>query len=302
MNGTACQACGKEKAARTKREAKAIGFAELLAQHGATLIEDGYKGAHHRHRIVCASGHETVTTHTHLQQGGRPCRACARQDPKVAEAAFRARVASLGGTVVGAYVNNRTPVKLLCSEGHECQPRPGNVMLRSGFCRICAQQDSETARLAFQRRLKELRVTLVDTNWRGSFERYKAVCAAGHECFPLPSFVAQGGGPCRFCKGQIFDVFYVVRDGLRAVIKFGITSGNGRSRLRVHERDGFDDVVRLHIGLPGETAPQLERNIMATLDAARVPPVRGREYFPEAALPIVLDLVDNHPALRRTTR
>jgi hypothetical protein len=103
---------------------------------------------------------------------------------------------------------------------------------------------------------------------------------------------------CRFCKGKVWDVFYVVQDDLNDVIKFGVTSGDPRPRLGNHERDGFDQVVRLHAGLPGDTAPWLERAIISALRDAREAPVRGREYYHVRALPVVLDLVDNHPAIR----
>ncbi|MFJ1528247.1 hypothetical protein ACIOFV_07430 [Streptomyces mirabilis] len=63
-------------------------------------------------------------------------------------------------------------------------------------------------------------------------------------------------------------------------------------------RGRLDDVVRLYAGLPGDVAPELERTILAALRDAREEPVRGHEYFPARVLPLVLDLVDNHPALR----
>src|SRR3546814_17597786 len=65
--------------------------------------------------------------------------------------------------------------------------------------------------------------------------------------------------PCRRCSHRAWDVFYVVQDELNDVIKFGITSGNPKQRLAVHERDGFDQVVRIHTGLPDDVAPWLER-------------------------------------------
>ncbi|MBL0777355.1 hypothetical protein G6541_08340 [Streptomyces albidoflavus] len=57
--------------------------------------------------------------------------------------------------------------------------------------------------------------------------------------------------------------------------------------------------MRVHTGLPADVAPALERMILAALRDAREVPVRGKEYFSGRALPLVLDLVDNHPTLRR---
>lgn len=95
-----------------------------------------------------------------------------------------------------------------------------------------------------------------------------------------------------------WDAFYVVHDGLLDVVKFGVTSGDARIRLARHARDGFEDVIRVHTRLPADVAPELERTVLAALRDAREAPVRGREYFHGRVLPLVLDLVDNHPALR----
>jgi hypothetical protein len=38
--------------------------------------------------------------------------------------------------------------------------------------------------------------------------------------------------------------------------------------------------------------------VLAALRDAREEPLRGREYFSVHVLPLVLDLVDNHPAVR----
>ncbi|MDX3237207.1 hypothetical protein PV392_16315 [Streptomyces sp. ME03-5709C] len=93
-------------------------------------------------------------------------------------------------------------------------------------------------------------------------------------------------------------MIYVVIDEVTDVIKFGITSGDPRPRLATHARDGFERVERLHVGLPGTTARELETTIRAALRDAGEQPVRGWEYFPLRALPLVLDLIDHHPAVR----
>jgi hypothetical protein len=105
-----------------------------------------------------------------------------------------------------------------------------------------------------------------------------------------------GGGICAACAGREWDVLYVVTDDL-GVVKFGITSGDARPRLRVHKRDGLDQIVRLFTGLPDGIARPLEDNIKAALRDAGEEPVRGREYFPARALPLILDLIDHHPAI-----
>lgn len=113
-------------------------------------------------------------------------------------------------------------------------------------------------------------------------------------CSPRPNNVLSGRGICQKCAGQCWDVFYVVRNELTDSVKFGVTSGNPKPRLYEHARDGYDQLLRLHEGLPEDTAGKLERTILAALRDAREQPIRGREYFPARVLPVVLDLVDSH--------
>lgn len=55
---------------------------------------------------------------------------------------------------------------------------------------------------AFKGRLNEVGATVVNwTGWQGSHAKYQAICAAGHECWPRPEHLQQGGGPCRVCAG-----------------------------------------------------------------------------------------------------
>jgi hypothetical protein len=85
-----------------------------------------------------------------------------------------------------------------------------------------------------------------------------------------------------------WDAFYVVTGP--AGVKFGITSGDPRPRLRAHAAQGYRDVVRLATGLPGTVAPDAERAVMAALELAGEKPIRGREYFDISCVALVLDV------------
>jgi hypothetical protein len=102
---------------------------------------------------------------------------------------------------------------------------------------------------------------------------------------------------CSTCAGREWDTLYVVADDLD-MVKFGITNGDPRPRLRAHRRDGLDQIVRLFTGLPDGVALEIENNLKAALRDAREEPIRGREYFPARVLPLILDLIDHHPDVR----
>jgi hypothetical protein len=81
-----------------------------------------------------------------------------------------------------------------------------------------------------------------------------------------------------------------VTNPANARVKFGITSHDGRSRLGRHRRAGYTDVR--FVGKVGG-ADVLEHEVIDTLAAHNVQPVRGREYFDlDLALPYILQVVD----------
>jgi hypothetical protein len=203
---------------------------------------------------------------------------------------FQDHVTAQGGTVLeDGWLGAREPHRVRCAAGHECAPRPNNVA-RQGLCRVCGGRDSATAEAAFRATLAAQGATLLEDGWLGKDTPHRVRCAAGHECAPCPGSLRRGTGVCRVCAGRAWDVFYVVTgpDGL----KFGITSGDPRPRLVDHRRDGYTDVVRLHTGLAGTSALDLETELKRLLKALDVLPVRGREYFPASVLRPVLAVVD----------
>jgi hypothetical protein len=218
----------------------------------------------------------------------------------LAEAAFRARVAELGGVVLGEYRGSRYAVPCRCAAGHDCRPRPDHVQQGKGICRTCAVRDPDVAEAAFRARVAELGGVVLG-DYCGNQRPVLCRCAAGHECSPLPHNVLRGRGLCWACRGRAWDTFYVVEHASAFRIKFGITSICGHSRLRDHRAAGYTRVVRLMAGLPGDTAPEIERAVIAALALAGERPVRGREYYDVSALALVLDVADNYPTGMRPT-
>jgi hypothetical protein len=131
--------------------------------------------------------------------------------------------------------------------------------------------------------------------YRNTRVPHRVRCAAGHECLPRPGDVLNGNGVCRVCAGMVWDTFYVVTSGGGERLKFGISSHGGKARLADHRGAGYRTVVRVLAGLPGATAPHIERATLGALHLAGYTPIRGREYYDGSALALVLDVVDNYP-------
>lgn len=293
-----CRICaGKGPGSGKQAEAA---FRIRVEEQGGTVLEPTWLGVMKPHRIRCSKGHESSPWPTNVQQGVGICRTCAGNDPAVAEAAFRARLAELGATLLEErWLGANAPHRVRCAAGHESAPSPGSVVRQgNGACRTCAGQDPEASWNAFRVQVEAFGGVVLEPEWLGNRNPHRARCAAGHECNPRPSDVQRGQGICRTCANKVWDAFYVVVDEVNEHLKFGITSGDPRPRLRIHERDGFDVVLRVATGLPGDVAPELERQVRAALRDAGEQPVRGREYFPLRVQALVLDLVNNHPAVR----
>lgn len=268
-------------------------FRARVGELGGEVLDATWRGNRQTYAVKCPAGHLNRIWPIGLHQGRGICLSCAGLSPEVAWAGFRSFVEQLGGVVVEeAWKGKDEPHACLCPEGHECRPRPGHLRKGIGMCPTCSRRDPRAAEAAFHARVKELGGEVLEPTWLGAGKPHRIRCSEGHECTPAPTSVQQGGGICRMCAGRAWDVFYVVVDEINDTVKFGITSGNPRERLRSHARDGFDCVIRLAEGLPGNLARQLERAVIAALREARESPVRGTEYFPTRTLGLILDLVD----------
>jgi hypothetical protein len=125
-------------------------------------------------------------------------------------------------------------------------------------------------------------------------------CREGHESFPDVVQVAQGARFCDACTvdPEWFDAFYVVSRELD-MAKFGITSTTrDGGRLWEHARVGLVNVHRFWTNLPGRTAIALEDDLKGRGDLPGLLAEQGyqsiqdREYYPLAALPAILAIVD----------
>ena len=238
-----CRVCAHRARAAASLVAETE-FRARLDELGAMLLEAEYLGNRRPHRVRCAEGHVCWPTPAHVRQGHGPCRVCAGNDPATAETAFRARLAELGAVpLYEKYLGANRPHHVRCAEGHDCWPAPTSVQRGQGICRECAGVDPATTEAAFRSRLAELDATPLYEKWLGALQKHHVRCAAGHDCWPTPHSVQRGQGICRECAGMAWDVFYVVTHGSKPHVKFGITSGDPRPRLREHRRDGYTNVL-----------------------------------------------------------
>lgn len=263
-------------------------FRARIAELGGQVVGE-YRNTATPVDCICPAEHPCSPRPNSIQQGRGMCFDCSGRNPAVAEVAFRARVAELGGQVIGKYASEDTPADCLCPVGHPCRPTPSYLRKQKGMCPVCAQNDPDTAERTFYARVGALGGRVVGP-YVNSMTFVECICPQGHRCRPRPNSVQQGQGICGACRGAAWDVLYVVTSPTLGRVKFGVTSGDARARLADHRRAGYPEVIRVLPGL--DDAHALERHIRVTLRAADITPAQGREYFHIDALALVLDVVD----------
>jgi hypothetical protein len=284
-----CVTCSYVGRNDAKSNATWAAFKARIEALGGTVLEPYWLGNNTPHRVRCCEGHEGATAPNHLLSGRGMCRTCVGQDPIAAEKKFRSKVAELGGTVLGAYVDTRTPVHVRCKEGHDNHPWPGAVSWGQGICGTCVGMSPAVAEADFIQRVAVLGGTVLG-KYIKSVAPVLVRCPAGHDCYPIPSNIRRGQGICRLCKGKVWDVFYLMAG--KYSFKLGITSGDPNGRIRDHHPNGYTKLVLLFTRLPGTVAKNLEDKLKRDLPASCYPPIERTEIFANDALNLALYIID----------
>lgn len=267
-------------------------FKARVEELGGEVLEPHWLGSAVKHRVRCKYDHEASPRPNAVQRGQGICRACSGSDPATAWAQFKARVEELGETVAEPeWLGKATPHRVICANGHPFTPTPNNMRTGTGRCLKCVGIDPAACWEWFKARVEELGGTVVEPEWLGDGIPHWVICREGHDAKPAPTSVKQGQGICRRCTRKVWDVFYVLEDEVAGHVKFGITSGDPRPRLRTHFGNGFKTERLVVRDLPGDFAPVLETSIRLALADAGVEAVRGREYFPISATGLILSIV-----------
>lgn len=151
MNGCGgCRTCSLGPRSRLNRPRSARSEAKFLAalnEVGARPDYETWLGAGTAHAVICPADHRTTTTPANVINGCYPCRECRPTDmarQHVARDRFASVVESLGGEVIGEYVNGYTPVEVRCRDGHRTLVHPTSVLhCGQGLCGRCAGQNHD---------------------------------------------------------------------------------------------------------------------------------------------------------------
>lgn len=149
-------------------------FKDRVSKLGGTVLEDKYLGKDRPHKVVCKAGHSTSKRPSGLRDGQGLCLTCANKDPIEAENGFHERVENLGGTVLGKWINALTPTHVICRNGHDCYPRPGNIKQGRGICRFCSNKTWDIFYIVVNKNLNILKIGITSGDPRPRLLNHKS--------------------------------------------------------------------------------------------------------------------------------
>ena len=166
-------------------------FRMRLAELGATPMFEKYLGTNKPHWVRCKAGHDCYPRPNTLARGIGICRTCAGSDPAVAEAKFRERLAELGAVpLFEEYRGRNRPHLVRCAAGHECRPRPSDVMQGHDVCRKCSHRDWDAFYVVTSADVVKFGVTSGDPRRRLSDHAVKGYTEVVRLIVDLPGMVA----------------------------------------------------------------------------------------------------------------
>lgn len=121
-----------------------------------------------------------------------------RERALAAQKWFLREVESLGGTVLGQYINVKTPVLVRCKNGHLCKVYYNNLRMHHTFCEKCKHLAQRKSEEQFQEELSKNSVLKALEPYQGARHKIKFRCPNGHELYLMPVYAIRGVG-CAEC-------------------------------------------------------------------------------------------------------
>ena len=194
------------------KEAEKAFNAKVAYFNGKVLSK--YKNAHSKVKCICEHGHICYPTPTDVQQGSSICAKCAGRCTEQTMENFIFLMSELGYKIKGDYKTTKDAVRCICPKGHECFPRPGNVLHRGGLtCLDCAGRSPKMVEETFKISLQDAGYR-IEGEYKLSHLGIKSICPFGHEIILIPGDVSQRGVRCRTCEPHGSYLEKIVREAL----------------------------------------------------------------------------------------
>ncbi len=248
--GAWCQACKEEDLMEEIRR--------IAGRWGGECLFQTIRGGRAPLRMICARGHRWISSVQTIKAGHwcPRCRCAPRGDIEQARRSAHER----GGECLSrTYVDESTPLRWRCREGHVWDARPGSV-IRGSWCRVCSRGWGRSrARLSIEI-MREMAAErggeCLSKSYGGIYDRLKWRCARGHT-WTTPANNVRRGGWCPTCSHVGLGTLEAMRAlALQRGGRCVTTTWNDRSQPlrfecgRGHRFSQYSNVVRSGVWCP----------------------------------------------------
>ena len=192
-NGSRCPKCPSKYTIQAKKQ-----FKELVDQEGYELLSD-YKNTITKVKLKCPEGHEYSVKPIKFKSGRR-CPKCSGKCSEYAKEQFIQTLDQEGYELLSGYIDMKTKVVLLCSNGHIVTSRPDHFK-RGVRCPKCTGLCPIQAKEQFIQTLDQEGYKLL-SDYNGIMYNVMLLCPNGHEWEVTPNNFKTHYRRCSHCSGS----------------------------------------------------------------------------------------------------
>lgn len=210
-SGSRCTKCSHNCPEQAREE-----LIEQLNKDGYTLIDE-YINSDTKIRIMCPAKHIYPIEPKTFKYGVR-CAACRGYRKKDAERRLLEKLNKKGYKLIGEYINSKTTVNILCSEGHIWSVKPSSVHDDS-VCSHCTGHHPEQAKQKFIDKLNKIEYKLIG-EYITNQTKTPVLCQEGHIWNARPTHILYSNRKCPHCRktgtiGERYVKEYLESNGIQ---------------------------------------------------------------------------------------
>ncbi|OGB21856.1 MAG: hypothetical protein A3I66_10285 [Burkholderiales bacterium RIFCSPLOWO2_02_FULL_57_36] len=178
-NGSWCPVCAATTYWDKARRASLHRLQTLAHQQGGACLAPAYLGSVHKHAFRCAAGHIWETEPRFIQKG-HWCPTCHYLQARLEFETIQVLVQQKGGRCLSdIYVNCKTPLLLMCAQGHTFLQKP-SALQRGHWCQQCAHQQMRKTIVDMQAAARARGGACLSTAYINNKTHLYWQCADGH--------------------------------------------------------------------------------------------------------------------------
>lgn len=194
------------------------------AEHrGYTLVSTEYIKSSGKLLFICPNGHEYMSSWDNFRKG-KGCRAGVCNKHRKDFEKVKIDVEERGFVLLDdVYVDNKTPMNVLCSKGHKTKMSYINLVNYGKGCLFCYKEGIKPSIGYLREYFKSEGCTLLSNTYKNNYTYLEYVCSRGHRSRTTwGSF--KGGKRCERCqredhKVDIAEVIKVLKESKYTLIK-----------------------------------------------------------------------------------